>query len=76
VIIGDRILGVRILNKIDIVRNQASIQVGSIGVLDEAAWKSSVDILTTYKIIKDAPSEGAYRTDLAKAALDFKPDAK
>jgi len=49
-----------------------------IGQLDEAAWKSSVDILTTYKIIKAAPSEGAYRTDLAKAALDMitKEDAK
>ncbi len=49
-----------------------------IGQLDEAAWKSSVDILTTYKIIKEAPSEGAYRTDLAKAALDLitKEDAK
>jgi len=42
-----------------------------IGMLDEAAWKSSVDILTTYKIIKAAPTEGAYRTDLAKAALDM-----
>lgn len=42
-----------------------------VGQLDEAAWKSSVDILTTYKIIKEAPAEGAYRTDLSKAALDM-----
>lgn len=42
-----------------------------IGQLDEAAWKASVDILTTYKIIKAAPSEGAYRTDLAEDALDM-----
>ena len=49
-----------------------------IGILDEDAWKSSVDILTTYKIIKAAPTEGAYRTDLAQAALDLitKVDAK
>ncbi len=42
-----------------------------IGLLNEDAWKSSVEILTTYKIIKEAPSEGAFRTDLAQAALDM-----
>lgn len=41
-----------------------------IGILDEALWQQSVDILTTYGIIKEAPSEGAFRTDLAQAALD------
>ena len=59
-----------------IARSNTEINVD--GKLDEAAWKSSVDILTTYKIIKAAPSEGAYRTDLAQAALDMitKADAK
>lgn len=42
-----------------------------IGVLDTAAWDSSVEILTTYGIIKEAPTEGAYRTDLATAALEL-----
>ena len=42
-----------------------------IGALDVAAWDSSVEILTTYGIIKEAPTEGAYRTDLAAAALEL-----
>lgn len=41
-----------------------------IGILDEALWQQSVDILTTYGIIKEAPTEGAFRTDLAAAALE------
>ncbi len=42
-----------------------------IGMLNEDAWKSSVEILTTYGIITKAPTEGAYRTDLAAAALEM-----
>jgi NitT/TauT family transport system substrate-binding protein len=41
-----------------------------IGILDEALWQQSVDILTTYGIIKEAPTEGAFRTDLAQTAVD------
>jgi len=41
-----------------------------IGTLDENAWKQTIDISTTYKVLKAAPSEGAFRTDLAKRALD------
>jgi NitT/TauT family transport system substrate-binding protein len=41
-----------------------------IGTLDENAWKQTTDIATTYKVLKAAPSTGAFRTDLAKRALD------
>jgi NitT/TauT family transport system substrate-binding protein len=41
-----------------------------IGMLDENAWKQTVDIATTYKVLAAAPAEGAVRTDLAKRALD------
>ncbi|MEZ4668401.1 MAG: ABC transporter substrate-binding protein [Anaerolineae bacterium] len=46
-----------------------------VGMLDEAAWKSSVESLLITKdfsgnpILKAEPSEGAFRTDLAEAAL-------
>ena len=41
-----------------------------IGTLDKALWDQTVSIATTYKVLKAAPSEGAFRTDLAKKALD------
>ena len=41
-----------------------------IGQFDTTAWNQTVDIATKYGILKAAPSDGAYRTDLAKAALD------
>jgi len=41
-----------------------------IGILDKADWDRTIDIATTYKVLKAAPSEGAYRTDLAQKALD------
>lgn len=41
-----------------------------IGQLDTNAWNQTVDIATKYGVLKSAPTEGAYRTDLAKAALD------
>lgn len=41
-----------------------------IGIVDEALWAQSVEILTNYGIIKEAPTEGAYRVDLAQAAVD------
>ena len=40
-----------------------------IGQFDTAAWNQTVDIATKYGILKTAPSDGAYRTDLAQAAL-------
>jgi NitT/TauT family transport system substrate-binding protein len=40
-----------------------------IGQFDTAAWNQTVDIATKYGILKAAPSDGAYRTDLAQAAL-------
>jgi NitT/TauT family transport system substrate-binding protein len=41
-----------------------------IGILDKADWDRTIDIATTYKVLKAAPTEGAYRTDLAQKALD------
>jgi len=41
-----------------------------IGILDPAAWSQTVQIATTYGILKSAPTDGAYRTDLAQKALD------
>jgi NitT/TauT family transport system substrate-binding protein len=41
-----------------------------VGQFDTNLWNQTVDIATKYGILKAAPSDGAYRTDLAKAALD------
>ena len=40
-----------------------------IGMMDKALYDQTVQIATTYKVLKAAPTEGAYRTDLAQAAL-------
>ena len=40
-----------------------------IGMLDKAAWDQTVQIATTYGILKAPPTAGAYRTDLAQEAL-------
>jgi NitT/TauT family transport system substrate-binding protein len=42
---------------------------GGIGVLDEAAWEATVSTLVETDLIPTAPPTGAYRTDLAEAAL-------
>jgi len=41
-----------------------------IGLLDKALWDQTINIATTYKVLKAAPAAGAYRTDLAQKALD------
>ena len=41
-----------------------------VGMMDKALWDQTINIATTYKVLKAAPAEGAYRTDLAKSALD------
>jgi len=41
-----------------------------IGLLDKALYDQTISIATTYKVLKAAPAEGAYRTDLAQKALD------
>ncbi|HEY0444758.1 MAG TPA: ABC transporter substrate-binding protein [Candidatus Limnocylindrales bacterium] len=41
-----------------------------VGMMDKALWDQTIKIATTYSVLKAAPSDGAYRTDLAKAALD------
>ena len=40
-----------------------------IGILDKAAWDRTVATATAGKILTKAPADGAYRTDLAQAAL-------
>jgi NitT/TauT family transport system substrate-binding protein len=41
-----------------------------IGLLDKALYDQTVNIATTYKVLKAAPSADATRTDLAQKALD------
>ncbi|MFC1465811.1 MAG: ABC transporter substrate-binding protein [Candidatus Brachytrichaceae bacterium NZ_4S206] len=41
-----------------------------IGQMDEALYKQTVEIAKTYGILKQDPDAGAYRTDLAKKALE------
>jgi NitT/TauT family transport system substrate-binding protein len=41
-----------------------------IGQIDSTAWKQTATIATTYGILKAPPSDAAFRTDLAKKALD------
>jgi NitT/TauT family transport system substrate-binding protein len=40
-----------------------------IGTLDPAAWTQTVTVATTYGVLKAAPPNDAFRTDLAKNAL-------
>lgn len=40
-----------------------------IGMLDQTLWNQTIQIATTYKVLKAAPTDGAYRTDLAQQAL-------
>ncbi|HEY7591147.1 MAG TPA: ABC transporter substrate-binding protein [Candidatus Limnocylindrales bacterium] len=41
-----------------------------IGMMDKALYDQTVEIATTYDVLQQAPSEGAYRTDLAQNALN------
>jgi NitT/TauT family transport system substrate-binding protein len=40
-----------------------------VGALDKASWDQTVQIATTYKVLKSQPTEGAFRTDLNDKAL-------
>jgi NitT/TauT family transport system substrate-binding protein len=40
-----------------------------VGVMDPAAFETTARIAQQFKVIKKAPSAGAYRTDIAKAAV-------
>jgi NitT/TauT family transport system substrate-binding protein len=40
-----------------------------IGVMDPESWNVTKQIATDYDIVKNAPSDDAYRTDLAEAAM-------
>ncbi|MEO6578063.1 MAG: hypothetical protein ABIO99_04105, partial [Candidatus Limnocylindria bacterium] len=42
-----------------------------IGILDSDQWQQTVDISLESGIITDAPSDDAFRTNLAQAALDI-----
>jgi NitT/TauT family transport system substrate-binding protein len=41
-----------------------------IGLLDKALYDQTINIATTYKVLKAAPSADATRTDLAQKALE------
>ena len=41
-----------------------------IGIMDEDLWNQTVDVALQGEVIKEKPTEGAYRTDLAQKALD------
>ncbi|MBZ0282680.1 MAG: ABC transporter substrate-binding protein, partial [Anaerolineae bacterium] len=41
-----------------------------IGVLDQALWDQTVTVAVDSSIIAEPPTEGAFRTDLAQAAVD------
>jgi len=41
-----------------------------IGLLDQALFDQTAEIAQNYEVIANAPDEGAFRTDLAQAALD------
>jgi len=41
-----------------------------IGILDEALWDQTVQVSLDSEILTEEPSDNAYRTDLAQAALD------
>lgn len=45
-----------------------------IGMMDEAAYKQTVDISTEFKVLTKAPDATAVRTDLAQQALDSLTD--
>jgi NitT/TauT family transport system substrate-binding protein len=42
-----------------------------IGIMDEKLWEQTATISVDGGVIKEAPSDGAYRTDLAEAAHKF-----
>jgi NitT/TauT family transport system substrate-binding protein len=41
-----------------------------IGIMDKTLWQQTIDIATKYKVLKAAPTDGAFRTDIAQKALD------
>ena len=41
-----------------------------IGIMDEEQWAQTVAVALTGEVISEAPAIGAYRTDLAQAAVD------
>ena len=41
-----------------------------VGALDSTAWSQTAEIATTYKVLKAAPTDGAFRTDLNQKALE------
>jgi NitT/TauT family transport system substrate-binding protein len=43
---------------------------GGIGLMDKTLYDQTISIATTYGVLKAAPADGAYRTDLAQKALD------
>ena len=42
---------------------------GGAGIMDQALWDQTVEVATAESIIRAAPGEGAYRTDIAEEAV-------
>lgn len=42
---------------------------GGVGVMDQALWDQTIDIATTQGVLTEAPTEGAFRTDIAEEAV-------
>jgi NitT/TauT family transport system substrate-binding protein len=40
-----------------------------IGIMDPEAWQRTVDVVTEFDVVQEEPSDDAYRTDLAEAAV-------
>ncbi|MCH7670210.1 MAG: ABC transporter substrate-binding protein [Acidobacteria bacterium] len=43
---------------------------GGIGLMDQGLWDQTVAVATGESILKAAPTDGAFRTDIAKEAID------
>jgi NitT/TauT family transport system substrate-binding protein len=42
---------------------------GGVGVMDTALWDQTVEIATSQGVLAAAPTDGAYRTDIAEEAV-------
>ena len=42
---------------------------GNAGVMDTALWEQTVEVATSESIVAEAPSDDAYRTDIAEEAV-------
>jgi NitT/TauT family transport system substrate-binding protein len=43
---------------------------GGVGVMDQELWDQTIEVATSESVISAEPDEGAYRTDIAEAAVE------